>query len=412
MRIYGSHDIDFSLVGVISPSVPFQLRSGPMRWSSDVNSNEIRVLGGDYGGFMAAYPPLLLALEADCTVFVCLTPTCAQKYLKGELKFDPRIEVLETEDMTEVIDYFGQDQALTLVSASQSDQGANAAVLAVSCSRNSVLAVQDLYGSLHPTLARLEDSDQLSDLDGICVTDEFSAQLMLRQFPDLADRIVVTGGPQFDKIVAVRETWNQRRKQLREVLGANDNALVFLVAGQLNGTAEILLLLEEAIEHAGVADRAKVIVRAYPRATIEDKQLVDTYFQFTPYKWFCDPDRALAPTSDDLLPGVDFVLSGYSTTNLYGILYGMPGVVYVGTPALKKDLWHEKQLERSAEVEAGAGWYVSTAAELQEVIEKLEYGPASEEIHRLRQAQERISQYNDGLATERVWQQMQNLMDR
>ena len=92
----------------------------------------------------------------------------------------------------------------------------------------------------------------------------------------------------------------------------------------------------------------------------------------------------------------------------------MLGVVYVGTPALKSDLMAEKGLERPPEVEIGAGWYVQGSEDMANAIIAVRpgarQGARDPRVDRIKKAQGRIAAYNDGKATERVWQEMQKLL--
>jgi len=373
-----------------------------------VAGKEIRVVAGDRGGWNALEPPLVRALDAGCTVRVYFTATCGKQFAEGKLQSDKRMEVQAGSPEWDDLDKFFSPPGhhLTVVGASQAEEGITAALHALIMSRSAPrLGVQDMYGSSMPTL-RLMDTA----LECLCVTDEFARDMVLREFPDLRDRIAVTGGPQFDKTITVKKSWAEHRRQLREALQVTGEQGVFLIAGGLNGTAETLELLEAGIEQAGLAQTATVILRAHPRAMEEDKRLAKQYMDSTGRQWFTDVDRSLAPTSDDLLPGVDFVLSGYSTTNYFGVLYEMPGVVYVGTPAFKKDLMAEKGLDKPPEAEIGAGWYVTTADEMARVITEVRRGEASTDLQKVKDAQRRIAAHNDGHATDRVWSEMQKLM--
>lgn len=374
---------------------------------------EIRVVAGDRGGWNAIEPPLLKALDAGCSVAVLFVETCAKQHLAGKLALDARftVESYDRDAASEILAFLTVPHALTVVGSSQSERGTNAAVAGVLRTRaNAVLTVQDMYGSIMPTLAILKKEDLR--VNRLCVTDVFARQMVLQQYPELDNTVVITGGPHFDKTLKMRRTWHERRQTLRQALGVSDDQPVFLIAGGVNGTAEILLLLEEGIKQARLADKAKVILRQHPHATDDDKRLTEEYMKATKYPgWFTDVERALAPTSDDLLPAANFVLSGYSTTNTFGILYQMPGVVYVGTPAFQRDLKAEKGLDRPPEVEAGAAWYVQTAEEMATVITAvLPSATVSPKLLKIVDAQSRIAAYNDGQATERVWQEMQKLM--
>lgn len=402
-------NLNFRLVGVIPSFVPFTR-------SYDVANKEIRVVAGDRGGWNALEPPLTHALDEGCTVRVYFTATCGQQFISGKLVPDKRMDVQTGSPEWDDLDKFfsPSEHHLTVVGASQSEEGITAASHALIMSRSaSRLGVQDMYGSSIPILRLMDNA-----LERLCVTDEFARSMVLQEFPRLADRVVVTGGPQFDKTIEVKKNWQERRRVLREALNVDNDQAVFLIAGGLNGTAEILALLEGGITKVNRVDQSKVILRAHPRATDADKQLVQRYLDSTRYRWFTDVDRSLAPTSDDLLPGVDFVLSGYSTTNYFGILYEMPGVVYVGTPAFKRDLKAEKGLDRPPEVEIGAGWYVQNADDMANVISAVRFGAARvpdlavDNLFKIVAAQKAIASFNDGRAAERVWHEMQELMSK
>ncbi|TSC64117.1 MAG: hypothetical protein G01um1014106_265 [Parcubacteria group bacterium Gr01-1014_106] len=368
---------------------------------------------GDRGGWNACEPPLLKALDAGCAVRVYFTATCGKQYTDGKLKTGSFFEVQAGDsDKDSIQKFMHHPHDLLVVGSSQSKEGSRASAYALTDRDRTSLVVQDAYGSAVPMLALLYQQP-LRPYVKVCVTDEFSRAHLMQTISGLGlYDVIVTGGPHFDKVVEMRRTREERRRTLRQALNVGTKEPVFLIAGGVGGTDEILELLEAAIEQAGLAETAKVILRAHPRAREEDKVLTAAFMNAPKYPgWFTDVDRALAPTSDDLLPAADFVLSGFSTTNTIGILLQMPGVVYVGTPTLKKDLMDEKKLERPPEVEAGAAWYVQTAADMAGVITAIRLG-ARDVPHMLKivAAQERIASFNDGKATERVWAEMQKLM--
>jgi hypothetical protein len=392
---------DFKLFGVIPKYVPFTR-------SYNVAGKEILVVAGDRGGWNAIEPPLLRAVDAGCSVNVYFSATCGEQYANGKLQPDKRMIVESgSPDLIEMAEFFNNsDHHLTVIGSSQSEEGTKASLHALLLSHSAPkFGVQDMYGSSMPTLQMMDNA-----LDCLCVSDEFARDMVLQGFPELGDRVVVTGGPQFDKTIEVKKNWKKDRRRLRQFLQVANSEMVFLVIGGLNGTVEMLELLETGIEQAGLSENAKVILRIHPRATDEDKRLVNGYMHATKRKWFVDFDHNLAPTSEDLLPAADFVLSGYSTTNYFGILYKMPGVVYVGTPAFKRDLKAEKGLDRPPEVEIGAGWYVQTGADMERVITTVRLGVRVAALLKMTAAQKKVASYNDGHATDRVWEQMQKLM--
>ncbi len=390
----------YGLVGVI---LPYEL----LQKEFNVSGKHIVVFMGDGGGANAALPVIPHALAAGCHVALYLVGTCAMQHQAGTRTFDKGVEVyVGTEKKAAIDDFFADRQCDLLVIC------ASHAQVCVEAGRNimdkvdlvPILGIQDMYGSLHPYL--VEGGDFY--FDTICVSEGFSKNLMVVGFPNTADAVVVTGNPYFDSARTVKATWNTRRQSLRDALGITDEHVAFLIVGGLNGTAELLELAEQGIVQAGISNKAKLILRTHPRATREDQDLITKYLKSHPRDWFIDVDASIAPTSDSLLSGIDFVLSGYTTTNYLAILYEMgPKVVYVGTPAIKRDLRNEKKMAQPPEVACEAAWYVQTPTELTNIITS----PSAATILRMTFKQSEIAQYNDGQATLRVWQQMQYLLD-
>lgn len=405
--------LDFSLVGVVPKFVPFTKEY-------DMAGKKIRGVFGDVGGLKAYLPVFDLALEAGCTIDVLLVGASAEQVQAGKLSLDDQINVQlqpSVDGYLAVPSFVEYDvpHDLTVVGCSQS-LGAEPLVGTVSAawamfeSSAPTFMLQDMYGSAHDTLKFMVHNHSLDRLNCLCVTDGSSADLLLKAGFNLKGLVVVTGGPQFDHVPEMVKTWRTRRDLLRQELDAEDNQTVFLVVGGKGGTAEILQLLEEAVEIAGLAKETIVVFRPHPSAPADDKEQTEAYFKKTTRHWFRNVDQSIAPSADVLLPAADYVLSSFSTANLLAIMCEMPGVVYVGTPGCKADLLRQKGLACPPEVEAGAGWYAQTPAELVQVFEELHHEDSSETCAKLKEAQQKISAYGDGLAAQRVWQEMQKLM--
>ena len=375
-----------------------------------MTKKEIRAVAGDRGGWNAIELPLLRALDEGHAVRVCFAATCAKQYTAGTLQPDQRFDIkIDAPDMAARDQFISaHGEYLLAVAASQSQEGAEVTRYALQQSHHMPrIGVEDMYLSMAPSLAFSERR-----LDRLCVINPRARQLILREFPELAGRVSVTGGPQFDKAVAMKEKWAARRQVFRHELKVTLEP-VFLVVGGLNGMAEMLQLLEEGIAMAGIADQAKVILRTHPRAMPEDQEAARRFQETTARRWFTDISPVFAPSSDDLLPAVDFVLSGYSTTNYLGVLYQMPGVVYLGTPAIRRDLFREKGLKLPPEVEAGAAWYATTGSDIAKAIRAVYLNqPDDQTLAGIKQKQQETASasYSDGHATDRVWQEMEKLM--
>lgn len=388
-----------------------------LEWNEDglMKAQLIRVVVGDRGGWAAVESPLGRALDEGCDVRVLLTASCRALYEAGKLSMDSRIMAhCGDSEIESVSSFLAGYYDLLVVGASQSAEGAEAALNAVMVASSPVIAVQDYYGSFMPTLRALRAVRGLGNLDRLCVHDHWSRRMILQGY-NLDHCVITTGGPQFDKVVKMKESWHICRSRLRPALGMTDYHKVFLVVGQINGTAEVLELLEQGIDSAGLASIAKVIVRTHPRATDDDRRMLDAYMRRASRTWFVEVDSGLAQASEGLLPVADAVLSGYSTVNYFGVLCEMPGVMYVGTPALKADLRYEKGRDVPVEAELGAAWYVTSADDMEHAIRAVclpeKYGPCLER-EEIARTQREIAMSNDGSAAERVWGEMQKLMAR
>lgn len=368
---------------------------------------EIRVVAGDRGGWNALEPVLLLALAAGCRVLLYLVGICAEQYRTGKLKLDSGLKIFTDREMTPRA-FVTPRHDLTVLGASQSQVGAQAAADAAIMTSAPVLAVQDLYSSLLPSLKLIDREGKLFYVKMICVSDEFAREQLLNYSAALVGRIIVTGDPQFDKTLEVNQNSQERRQKLRRAMDVDDDELVFLIAGQLNGTAEAVVLVHEMALKKKY--RVRMVVRQHTRATWIDDALLERCCAAIPRSYFIDTTPILAAASEKLLAGVDFVLSGYSPTNHFGILYEMRGVVYVGTPSFRWDLWREQGLEKPLEVQLGAGWYVETPEDLVHVIEEVQKKDPSDELLRLIHSQSIVAGFNDGHAADRVWAEMQKLM--
>jgi hypothetical protein len=117
---------------------------------------------------------------------------------------------------------------------------------------------------------------------------------------------------------------------------------------------QVLRLILDAVARMPPIERALVRVSLceHPRQTSEERRLSGGVLREAP------PGLLLAPVigdSDSMVPGADVVVSGYSTTNYYAILWGVPAVVYAATPKVAARYYSdEKVANRDIRVWHGA----------------------------------------------------------
>ena len=407
------HDsLDYSLVGVIPDFGPLTIEERIM----NLAGKRIGVVAGDVGGFKSALRPLNFALSAGVVVHAYCMAGSAAQIRDRKLVLDSEISVaVMPESKDGAVGFAISDFDLMVVTATQSlgDQIVPATVLtaeAIMATKAPVLALQDMYGSFHDTLHILKKRGVLDKIRCLCVSDAFSKDLLVKAGYDLGERIVVTGGPQFDAVPDMLPGWLMKREMLRQSLGASDKTTVFLIVGGKGGTAEILQILEDALVAMDRVDDSMVIFRPHPGAPDDDKLATADYLAKTKMTYFKDVDQGVASSTDALLPAAEYVLSSFGTTNTLGILCQMPGVIYVGTPGCQADLRRQKKLDRPPEVEHGAAWYVQSPVELEYVIRNVGAEGKSVATAKIKEVQQAMGSYVDGNAAKRVYEQMKRLL--
>ncbi len=352
----------------------------------------IWVVAGDTGGWNATYPVVRLAADAGFHIKTFFVGACAKQAEAGILKTDPRFEVVPM--------WVAEECDLVVVGMSQSVEGLQAATQAALTAKAPVVAIQDYYGSATTWLKAMQEHGTLGNIRSLGVIDEAAAKDIQEKVPAFT-ALAITGGPHFDQVMAKKQTWAADRAALRSQLGVADGEVLFLVVGQPDGTAEIVAMLDGALQLMQPAVPARVLISMHPRASALNQTAVAAYLQ----QGTLSLVNPLPIASDDLLPAADFVLAGYSTTNHFAVLYGMPGVMYVRTPILQADLERDTGFDRPMEAQAGAAWYVTTPAEITHVITEVQAGDGSAELAAIKQQQAAMGKYNDGQATQRVWAQ-------
>lgn len=392
-------NFDASGVGVVPTYVPYKGRV-------KMPKKRIGVVAGDRGGLNALLPVLALAIEQGHEVVALLTATCRDQYNQGKLPLHGIRALIHSTDSSAGEMLLQNDMDILLVAASQSEEGTLVACDCINGVTNiPIIGMEDMYGSLGPILKTCENL-----FSSVCVIDSFASELMLERHPKLQGKVVVTGGPQFDQGIQVKERWEELRSNRRSALKATDNDLVFLLAGGLNGTAELLDITFNGILRTGTVGRSKIILRSHPRATEQDKSETHEWLKAHGDALLVDEKTSQLFSTDDWLPGADFVLSGYSTVNHLAILYEMIGTVYVGTNSFKRDLMNEKGLSCPPEVARGAGWYVTTANAMTIPIQAIARGDSPKIRQATEQAQKEIAQYFDGKAAQRVWDEAKRFL--
>jgi len=409
--------------------------------SINMRGVEVRAVASDTGGWNALSPVLRRALESGAVVRVHLSGASARALRSGGLSPDTRLKVtLSTESkgmpvgelwpQSTVSSFVGQPHDITIVGTSASKEGIVVAAdaLCTSAARQSLSLVEDMYrvsgGTLQSIVARCPE--RVAAVRA-CVPDSVSYKLMREREPgkaavELGLQVRICGGPQFDgtaRAAAKDGALELKREALRAKLGLRPDTLLVLAVGQVHGTSEMASLLLEGVMHAKAAGRlakadAAILLRMHPRADPADKELAMQIKNDHPGYFTTALELGVAAmgsyvSSEDLLPAADVVVSGHSTVNYHAILWGIPGVVYLGTPTELEQMAQEKGLPVQPEVEVGAAWRAGTPEEFSAILGHLAQEDKSQMFRSLKAAQARFSAANDGNAADRAWRYTLNI---
>lgn len=370
-------------------------------------NKNILAIAGDLGGWHATAVVLARLADRGASIFVIFTGPSSLAFEEKNLEIDARFSVLS--DDQSLRDALASKQSpefsLVIVAPSQSKDGNSETVKVVNEFLKSipVCVIEDMWGSATPFLKKMRP--QVFERTVVCTVDQFAKKMLVESTGIKAKKVFVTGGPQFDRVLELRKKWDEQRTLIRKNIAKD--VLVYLVAGGVNGTGEILSLVKGVLRPQDV-----IIFRQHSRSTLKDK--AQTEKEITAIKQaggkFLEVEKRIAPYTESLLAGSDFVLSGFSTTNRYAILLGITGTIYVGTKSFRKDLWVEKKLKLPPEVEFGAGWYVRNGKEMKEVVDKIAADVLSKRKKEIIKKQKKMAQFCDGRATTRVIAVVSNLI--
>lgn len=398
------------LIGRVSEAL--STRKTPKIPSAD---KRIAVISADRGGYNAVHPILERLTGVLASIHVYLFGSCRKQYDEGYFPLIHRIQYTASNTSYQLNRLASESANLLVLTASQSSVGVlSLGVQAFMFGKGKkIIAIEDMYGSLHPMLKLLSHTDIHGiDIDRICVIDEFARNLLINKFPAYRHSkvVVATGNPHFDRFFEMKTYWSERRRVIRESLSLPEDLTLVLVVGGLNGTDEMLSLLHDAMKK--VLGTYAIILRPHPRSTAEDQEKTKIIRSQMQPELFRSVPKDIAPTADDLLPAADIVMSPYSTINHIGMLCELPGVVYVGTPSIKKDLFEEKGVHAPFEVHGGGAWYVTSVDELTEIIQVLrDKDDMNNKLQAIRKVQAEIAAQFDGRATERVLQQIREVLE-
>ncbi|OGF27371.1 hypothetical protein A2477_04000 [Candidatus Falkowbacteria bacterium RIFOXYC2_FULL_47_12] len=175
------------------------------------------------------------------------------------------------------------------------------------------ILVEDYYANSIEYLSALKERD-LPLPEKICVIDKGAKELITNKFPELEDRIVVTGQPAFDRFAHEDTQKISREVKQRLHLQPEDKIISFMAA--LDEPAKIKKMAE-ALQKAG--GDFYFVFRPHPRDNIRyetyERMFIDAGVKIINMQDF---------TSDEIGAASDVVLTSWSTEGLNGIYRRKP----------------------------------------------------------------------------------------
>lgn len=272
---------------------------------------EILVIARNPGAGSALLPVVQeMGREGGFHTFL-LTDGRAEETLKNKLNLEDKTPGLGAMDSAAVIG----EPDIVLIDPSASEQGIEIYATANFPDSPTVL-VEDYYSSTHKFLKTVRER-KLRPPDRICVLDAEAKAMIIKSFPEFADRVEVTGQPAFDRFAS-----EETEKIAREVkksfgLKTEDKLVVFMATWQMN-----LLAAEKlAQELAKINTESYFVFRKHPRdnTPIEEYNII---FKAHSLKLI---DSAKFST-DQVAAAADMIVTTTSTEGLNGIYRRKPTI--------------------------------------------------------------------------------------
>lgn len=207
--------------------------------AQEISGNNILVVSRDPGSGNALLPVIRRLLEDNDAQITTITDGRAQEIFE---------ENLTTEDVTPEGTFLGkEDEAIAkpdviLMDFSNSEIGLDTYVSATFPDVPKVL-VEDYYSTGRKFLLELKKRN-LPFPEKICVMDDGAKEIIIKEFPEMADRVEVTGQPSFDQLA--EEDTEQMAVEVKKKLG-------------LHTTDKLVSYMSTMDEPAKVAEMAKAL---------------------------------------------------------------------------------------------------------------------------------------------------------
>lgn len=273
----------------------------------------VLIVTRDPGSANALIPVVESLREHGHSNLVVLTDGRAQDLIQKKFK---------TSDITppgmalEAIDIVGSPN-LIITDASSSEQGLETFCASTYYDIPMVL-VEDYYTSSLHFLRSIKERDtgqhNLRMPDLICTMDEEAKNLIINEFPDLKDRVIVTGQPCFDKIAT--EDTQRIEKEARAKLNIPHDTRLISYMSQMESPEMISRLAEN---FSKVHGKCIFIFRRHPRDNVSYEEYEEIF-----RKHGIELINSGGFSTAEISAASDLVVTGWSTEGLNAIYRGKP----------------------------------------------------------------------------------------
>lgn len=277
--------------------------------NKDIDQKEILVVSRDPGSASALVPVLEILYKDPKIKMNAITDGRAQEMFQK--KFNTKD--ITPQNTALAIDTVVGRPDILFIDTSANEQGLETYATST-FSEVPIVLLEDYYGGSLKYLKTLKQ-ENIRFPEKICVMDEGAKEIILTEFPELRDKIEITGQPAFDRF-AIEDT-KAISEQVRIALGISDDDRLVTYMSSMEGVDFVKALAPE-LKNAG-GDDFKFVFRRHPRDNT-------TYEEYE--KIFGDMDVHLIDTNqfdtDSIGAASDLIITSTSTESLNAIYRRKP----------------------------------------------------------------------------------------
>lgn len=180
-----------------------------------------------------------------------------------------------------------------------------------------LVLLEDYYGTALPALQRFAEFGVVPQR--VCVMDQFAQALILKTYPQLKEKIIVTGQPAFDQLA--HEDGTMQYQQVRAQLGVEADTKMVVMFGVAADSRALLRAIMEQWLQAKISQPYYFIFRAHPR-----DQIKQTEYDAIVTQAGLQTRSTLDYTADEMNLAADVVMTTTSIQGLYGVYHRKPTI--------------------------------------------------------------------------------------